>query len=411
MTSELSRRIVFTIGALLVYRLGSHIPLPGFDPAALAGLVQGAPSGSILAMTAGSHLERISLFSLSIIPFVSVAVLLQLASIFASRLRNLSFGGWAGRDRLARITLVLTLAMAAFQSLGIANALQDIPGLVPAPGLVFVVSTVATLTGATAFLIWLSGQITQRGIGNGVAVIIAATAVSAFAPAAAGLLDLGRSGVFSTVQLLAFAAIAIGFVALIVFVEGARLELRIDYSGRTIGGRMVAARNVSMPVKLNSAGVLIPTLVAGWLMAMPGVIAIFTAGSAHDGSWYAQGSPLYLIASALLIMLCALVYAAILLNPDRTAQELARHKGTIPGVAPGEPTADHLNAVLSRIALVGALYLAAIVVIPEWLSVRFSIPVLLGGASFVVVVGTVLDILEQARRTGGQTSETTGGYA
>lgn len=410
MKSELSRRIVFTIGALLVYRLGSHIPLPGLDPAALADLVGSQPD-SLLAMTAGSGMERISLFSLSIIPFVSVAVLLQIASLFVSRLRALSAGGWAGRDRLARITLLLTLAMAAFQSFGIATALQDIPGLVPAPGMAFVVSTVATLTGATAFLVWLSGQITLRGIGNGVAVIIAATAVSAFAPAAAGLLDLGRTGVFSTAQVLGFAAIAIGFVALIVFVEGARLDLRIDFSGREIGGRALAGRSVDMPVKLNSAGVLIPTLVAGWLMAIPGVIAIVVTGAAHDGSWYSQGSPLYLIASALLIVLCALVYTAILLNPDRSAQELARHKGTIRGVAPGEPTADYLNFVLSRIALIGAIYLAAIIVVPEWISSRFSIPVLLGGASFVVVVGTMLDILEQARRTVGQMPEQTGGYA
>jgi preprotein translocase subunit SecY len=411
MTSELGRRIWFTIGALLVFRFGTYIPLPGIDQAALTQLFRSQAGGLFgqADLFSGGAVGRLAIFALGLMPYLSAAILLQLVSIVVSRLAALPNHGERGRRRLENYTLGLTSAFAAFQAFGIAVALESIPNFVVEPGVIFRLTTVLSLTGGTIFLVWLSGQITARGVGNGLALIFFMGVVLELPSALAGMLELGRQGALSGGLILGVLVLAVVLTGLIVFMELARRQLPVVYPRRQVGMRMIEGRS-HLSVKLNAAGV-IPAIVAAWLLAQ--LLAILSLTSGPGPGWghaiidqLGQGRPLHMIVYALAIVLCALFYTAFVLNPERLAADLDKRGGIIPGLAPGEPTAEHIDGAISRTAMLGAVYLALVCLIPEILVAYAQVPFYLGGTALLLVVCTMLDLDAQLKngafRLGGQ---------
>jgi preprotein translocase subunit SecY len=412
MTSELGRRIWFTIGALLVFRLGTYIPLPGIDQAALAQLFRSQAGGFLgqADLFSGGAVGRLAIFALGLMPYLSAAILLQLVSIVVPRLAALPNQGERGRRRLENYTLGLTFAFAAFQAFGIAAALESIPNFVVEPGVLFRLTTVLSLTGGTIFLVWLSGQITARGVGNGLALIFFMGVVLELPGAIAGMLDLGRQGVLSGGLILGVLVLAVALTGLIVFMERARRQFPVEYARRQVGMRMIEGRS-HLSVKLNAAGV-IPAVVASWLLAQ--LLAILSLTSGPGPGWahaitsqLGHGRPLHMIVYALAIVLFALLYAAFVLSPERIAADLDKRGGVIPGVEPGEATAEHVDTAISRTAMLGAIYLALVCLIPEMLIAYARLPFYLGGIALLVVVCTMLDLDAQLKngahiRLGGQ---------
>jgi preprotein translocase subunit SecY len=413
MTSELGRRVWFTIGALLVYRLGSYIPVPGIDQAALAELFR-SQAGGFFGQGGlffhGSAVGRLAIFALGLMPYLSAAILLQLVSIVVPGLSALPNRGERGRRRLETYTLGLTLALAAFQAFGIAVALEGVTSLVAEPGSSFRLTTTLSLTGGTIFLVWLSGQITARGIGNGLALIFFLGVVLDLPSAVAATLELGRQGIFSTGLILGLFVLAALLTGLIVFMELARRLLPVEYARRQVGMRMIEGRS-HLSVKLNAGGV-IPAIVASWLLAQALAISNLAAGQ-DPGWWDAIANAIqhrgliYAIVFALTIVLCALFYTAFVLNPERVAGDLEKRGGVIPGIAPGDATAEHVDTAISRTTMLGAAYLALVCLIPEMLIAYAQVPFYLGGTSLLIVVCTVLDLDAQLKngahiRLGGQ---------
>jgi preprotein translocase subunit SecY len=387
MTSELARRIAITIGALLIFRLGSHIPLAGVSTQ--GGLLS---SGSI---------GRISIFSLSLIPYLSAAIIIQLVSVVWGRLSALERSGEAGRRRIARHTLILTLLLAAFQAFGIASAMQNISGLVTEPGGWFLLSATATMAGGVFFLVWLSEQITRHGIGNGLALILFVGIVVSLPAEVATAFELLRQGAVSADLLLFAAVLSVAAVAVIVLVEGARRNVPVQYAARQAGQRVLPPRSSVLPIKLNSAGFLIPTTVTSWIFYLPLALATFVFGqtpwlaAAYGHMQFAR--PAHLILGAIAIFVLAFIYTAYVLDPERAAKTLREQGAAIPDVAPGEPTADYLDHVVSLTTVIGAIYLVAVSLIPEALVAYGGLPYFFGGGSALIVVCTILDIETQVR--------------
>jgi preprotein translocase subunit SecY len=387
MTSELARRIAITIGALLIFRLGSHIPLAGVSTQ--GGLLS---SGSI---------GRISIFSLSLIPYLSAAIVIQLVSVVWERLSALERSGEAGRRRIARYTLILTLLLAAFQAFGIASAMQNISGLVTEPGAWFLPSATATMAGGVFFLVWLSEQITRHGIGNGLALILFVGIVVSLPAEVATALELLRQGAVSANLLLFAAVLSVAALAVIVLVEGARRNVPVQYAARQAGQRVLPPRSSVLPIKLNSAGFLIPTTVTSWIFYLPLALATFVFGqtpwlaAAYGHMQFAR--PAHLILGAIAIFVLAFIYTAYVVDPERAAKTLREQGAAIPDVAPGEPTADYLDHVVSLTTVIGAIYLVAVSLIPEALVAYGGLPYFFGGGSALIVVCTILDIETQVR--------------
>jgi preprotein translocase subunit SecY len=380
MTAELARRIAFTLGALLIYRLGIGIPVPG-------------------VVVARSHL---SFFSLGIFPYLSAAIVIQLLSMVSSRLTSLARSGEAGRRRIARVTLGLTLLFAALQAYGFASSLQRIPDVAGEAGALFVVSTTASMVGGTFFLIWLSELITLHGIGNGLAVVLSVGIVASIPRDVAVILELMRQGSISANLALLNAMFWVALVALIVFVEQAHRRVPVEFPGRTLGGRSLAAQSSWLPIKLNSAGLMVPGTVVPWLLSLPVLLAAAIFG---DAPWLAAiavplqfGRPAHLILASLAIFVLALVYTSFVLDPEHAAQTLAKQGGVIPGVEPGEATAAYLDRAVSFSTLAGASYLTALSLVPEALFTASEIlPLKISGGSALIVVCTILDIKTQMR--------------
>jgi preprotein translocase subunit SecY len=398
MTSELGRRLWFTIGALLVYRFGTYVPIPGIDQAALAQLFRSQAGGILgqVAFLSGGAVHRLAIFALGLTPYLSAAILLQLASIVVPALRALPRQGERGRRRLDVYTTGLTLALAAFQALGIAVALEGVTNLVTEPGLTFRLTTTLSLTGGTIFLVWLSGQITARGLGNGLALILALGVILELPSAIAATLELGRRGVISVDLIFGLAVLAVAMTGLIVFMELGRLRFPVVYPARKVGTRVIEGQS-QIAVKLNAAGV-IPAIVGSWLLAQLVVISVIVAGQG-PGWWdaVARGRPLYMVCYALAIVLCTFFYAAFVLDPEQAAADLEKRGGVIPDVAPGEATAAHVDATISRTTVLGASYLALVCLIPEFLIAKAQVPFYLGGTSLLIVVGTMLDLGTQLK--------------
>jgi preprotein translocase subunit SecY len=400
---ELKKRIWFTLGALLVYRFGTYIPLPGIDPTAWDQIFR-TQAGGILGMFnmfAGGGIHRMAIFALNIMPYISASIIIQLMTTVSPTLEQLKKEGEQGRKVINQYTRYLTVVLAAFQSYGIAIGLEGAGNVVSDPGFFFRISTAITLTGGTMFLMWLGEQITARGIGNGISLIIMAGIVAELPSAIAGMLELGRQGALSTGLILIVIVMAVVVIAFIVFVERAQRRLLIQYPKRQVGNRMFEGQSSHLPLKLNTSGV-IPPIFASSLLLLPTTIAQFNAQGGPE--WWqtvvtqlSHGRPAFLILYIALIVFFAFFYTAIVFNPTETAENLKKHGGFIPGIRPGERTAEYIDYVLSRITVVGAAYLAIVCLIPEMLIAYAAVPFYFGGTSLLIVVSVTMDTVAQVQ--------------
>jgi preprotein translocase subunit SecY len=399
---ELKKRIWFTLGALIVYRLGTYIPLPGIDPEALRQSFQQAAGGvlGLFNMFAGGAVERMAIFALNIMPYISASIIVQLLTAVLPTLEALKKEGESGRKVLNQYTRYLTVVLAVFQSWGIAVGLSNAGNIVQNPGLFFIITTVITLTGGTLFLMWLGEQITSRGIGNGASLIIFAGIVASLPSALVGTLELGRQGAISTGLILGVLVMCAVVIYFIVFMERAQRRLLINYPKRQVGNRMYEGQTSFLPLKLNTSGV-IPPIFASSLLLLPTTVASFSASTGGTGvlatlsAYLAHGRPLYMLLYAGLIIFFAFFYTAIVFNPQETADNLKKHGGFIPGIRPGERTAEYIDAVLTRITVIGAAYLTVICLIPEFLVSYASLPFYFGGTSLLIVVTVTMDTVAQ----------------
>ena len=400
---ELKKRIWFTLGALIVYRLGTYIPLPGMNPDAVADLFKQTQSGvlGLFNMFSGGAVGRLAIFALAIMPYISASIIIQLLSSVVPTFEALKKEGEQGRKTLNQYTRYLTLVLAVFQAYAIGVGLQGSGNLVLEPGPFFLLSTTITLVGGTMFLLWLGEQITSRGIGNGSSLIIFAGIIAEFPAQLAQTLELGRQGAISTGLLLLILVMAVCVIAFVVFVERAQRRLLINYPKRQVGNRMYEGQTSFLPLKLNTAGV-IPPIFASSLLLLPTTIASFSQASGGTGflstlaTYLAHGRPLFMILYAALIIFFCFFYTAIVFNPVETADNLKKHGGFMPGIRPGERTAEHIDRVLTRITVLGAAYLTIVCLIPEFMITYAQIPIiLLGGTSLLIVVTTTMDTVAQ----------------
>ncbi|EAV42879.1 preprotein translocase subunit SecY [Roseibium aggregatum] len=398
---ELKKRIWFTLGALLVYRLGTYIPLPGINPDAFAQAFNQAQSGIIgmFNMFAGGAVERMAIFALGIMPYISASIIMQLMTTVVPSLEQLKKEGEQGRKVINQYTRYGTVILAAFQAYGIAVGLEGAANVVADPGWFFRASTVLTLVGGTMFLMWLGEQITSRGIGNGISLIIFAGIVAGLPVALVNVLELGRQGSMSTVLILGILILAVVVIALIVFMERAQRRLLIQYPKRQMGNRMFEGNTSFLPLKLNTAGV-IPPIFASSLLLVPATIGGFSQGSGNEWLTYitaalGHGQPLFMVFYAAMIVFFCFFYTAIVFNPSDTADNLKKHGGFIPGIRPGERTAQYIDYVLTRITVVGAIYITVVCLLPEFLISATGVPFYFGGTSLLIVVSVTMDTVSQ----------------
>lgn len=404
---ELKKRIWFTLGALLVYRLGTYIPIPGIDLEQLRSVFQGTGStgGTILDqlnLFAGGAISRMAIFALNIMPYISASIIIQLLTTVSPHLEQLKKEGEQGRKQINQYTRYGTVILATIQAYGIAVGLEgSTNNVVLDPGLFFRASTVITLVGGTVFLMWLGEQITARGIGNGISLIIFAGIVAELPGALASAFELSRRGTLSVPILIALLVGIVAIIAVIVFMERAQRRLLVQYPKRQMGNRMAQGDNSHLPLKLNTAGV-IPPIFASSLLLLPATFAAF--GTSGSSEWFAQitamlgrGQPLYLAIYVALIIFFAFFYTAIVFNPEETADNLKKYGGFIPGIRPGTKTAEYIDYVLTRITVVGAIYLALVCVLPEYLQSYTAVSFALGGTSLLIVVSVTMDTVSQVQ--------------
>jgi preprotein translocase subunit SecY len=398
--TDLKNRIWFTLGALVIYRLGTYIPLPGIDSATLQTLMS-QNAGGILGMVdmfSGGALGRMTIFALNIMPYISASIIVQLMTAVSPQLEALKKEGEAGRKKLNQYTRYGTVGLSIVQAYGIAVGIEGLPGAVTDPGMFFRFTSVITLTGGTVFLMWLGEQITARGVGNGISLIIFSGIVARLPSALAGFLELGRTGAISTFFIMIFLIGAIAVITFIVFMERAQRRILVQYPKRQVGNRMYGGEASHLPLKLNTSGV-IPPIFASSLLLLPATIASFsqnqTGWLAEMGAWLGRGHPIYLGLYVALIIFFTFFYTAVVFNPAETADNLRKYGGFVPGIRPGKNTADHLDYVLTRLTVVGAIYLSAVCVLPEWLLTAYSLPFYFGGTSLLIVVSVTMDTVAQ----------------
>ena len=402
-SEDLKNRIWFTLGALIVYRLGSYIPIPGVDAAELAKFAATNSTGILgwVNNLAGGALGRMAIFALNIMPYISASIIIQLMSSVSPHLEALKKEGEQGRKKINQYTRYGTVILAALQAYGISAGLEGQSGLVVDPGMFFRLSTVITLTGGTVFLMWLGEQITSRGIGNGISLIIFSGIVANLPSGIAGLLELGRTGQVSTFVILGIIVMAFAVIAFIVLMERAQRRLLIQYPKRQVGNKMFQGESSHMPLKLNTSGV-IPPIFASSLLLLPITVANFTKGQGPDWlnsltAMLGHGQPLFLVFYAILIVFFAFFYTSIMFNPKETADNLKKYGGFVPGIRPGERTAEYIDYVLTRITLIGALYLTLVCLLPEFLIGYTGVPFYFGGTSLLIVVSVTMDTVAQVQ--------------
>jgi preprotein translocase subunit SecY len=405
--TELHKRLLFTLGALLVYRIGTYVPIPGINSAAFLQFFQN-PDGQrgildMFNMFSGGAVERMAVFALNVMPYISASIIVQLmGAVYPPWEKLKKEGGEAGRKQLNQYTRYLTVVLALMQSLGIAVGLNAQANLVDSPGLFFIVSTVVTLTGGTMFLMWLGEQVTARGVGNGISLIIFAGIVAVLPSSVARLLGLAQQGQMSAFLLLFLAALAIATVVFIVFMERAQRRLLIQYPKRQEGNRMAGGERSFLPLKVNAAGV-IPPIFASSLLLLPATVAQMTA-NADLPSWMgwlpvvtaqmSHGQPLFMALYAFLIIFFCFFYTSITFNPEDTAENLRKYGGFLPGIRPGKRTAEYLDYVLTRLTVIGAAYITAVCLLPEFLASSLG-GLLFGGTSILIVVSVTMDTVAQ----------------
>ena len=404
--TELRQRIVFVLGAMVIYRLGSHIPIPGVDPAAVAALFE-QTRGSIIDvfnMFSGGALKRLSLFALGVMPYISASIIIQMMTSVIPHLEQLKKEGESGRRKITQYTRYGTVVLATFQGLGIAIAIegQQAGGspVVLIPGIGFTITTVAALVTGTMFLVWLGEQITERGIGNGISLIIFASIVSGLPSAVAGTLELARTGAFSPLGVLTLFVGAIGVTAVVVFVEKGQRRITVNYAKRQQGRRMLAGQSSHLPLKLNMAGV-IPPIFASSIILFPASLGSWF-GQAEGMGWLrdisttlSPGQPIYTLVYAGMIVFFCFFYTALVFNPKEIADNLKKSGAFVPGVRPGAQTAGYIDKVVSRLTLAGAVYLTVVCLIPEFMIVKWSVPFYFGGTSLLIIVVVMMDMMSQ----------------
>ena len=403
--TELKSRIWFTLGALVIYRLGTYIPIPGIDPGILQDVFS-RNAGGILGMFdmfSGGALGRMTIFALNIMPYISASIIIQLLTAVSPTLEALKKEGESGRKKLNQYTRLGTVLLAAVQSYGIAVGLEGMhagtQSAVIDPGLFFRLVTVVTLVCGTVFLMWLGEQITARGVGNGISLIIMAGIVANLPHALASTLELGRTGSISTVFIIIFLVMSVAVVAFIVFMERAQRRILVQYPKRQMGNKMFGGDASHLPLKINTSGV-IPPIFASSLLLLPATVANFEANGQFGWigeitAYLAHGRPLYMALYVGLIVFFCFFYTAIVFNPEETADNLRKYGGFIPGIRPGKNTADYLDYILTRLTVVGAAYLSAVCILPEILISEYSVPFYFGGTSLLIVVSVTMDTVAQ----------------
>lgn len=404
--TELKHRILFVIGALIIFRLGAHIPVPGINAEALAALFA-QTKGSIVDvfnMFSGGALSRLSLFALGVMPYISSSIIMQMMTAVVPKLEQLKKEGESGRRKITQYTRYGTVVLATFQALGIAIALetQTAGGMnvVIAAGLGFKITTVITLVAGTMFLVWLGEQVTERGIGNGISLIIFAGIVAGLPSALGGTLELARTGTFTPIGVLLLLVGALVITAFVVYVERGQRRITVNYAQRQRGRKMYAGQSSHLPLKVNMAGV-IPPIFASSIILFP----------ASMGSWFGQaegmrwlrdlsttlspGQPLYVMIYAALIIFFCFFYTAMVFNPQETADNLKKSGAFVPGIRPGNQTASYIDGVVSRLTLVGAAYITFVCLVPEFLIVKWNVPFYFGGTSLLIIVVVIMDFISQ----------------
>ncbi|WP_237154927.1 preprotein translocase subunit SecY [Oryzibacter oryziterrae] len=399
---ELKKRILFTLGALLVYRLGTYIPLPGINLQALEEAFKQQSTGflGLFNMFSGGAVGRMAIFALGIMPYISASIIVQLLTSVVPALETMKKEGESGRKKMNQYTRYLTVLLAAVQSYGIAVGLESQSTLVLDPGPFFILSTVLSLMGGTMFLLWLGEQITSRGIGQGTSLIIFSGIVAGLPRAFVGMLELGRQGALATPIIIGIIVLAAAVIGAIVFMERAQRRLIIQYPKRQVGNKMFQGESSHLPLKLNTSGV-IPPIFASSILLIPGTLSGF-AGTNAAGGWLqtigtlmAHGQPLYMVSYAAMIVFFSFFYTAIVFNPTDTAENLKKQGGFVPGIRPGERTAQFIDYVLTRINVLGAIYLVVICLLPEFLISATGVPFYFGGTSLLIVVSVTMDTVAQ----------------
>ena len=398
---ELKKRIWFTLGALVIYRLGTYIPIPGINPEALADVFRQQQSGilGMFNMFSGGAVGRMAIFALNIMPYISASIIIQLLTTVSPHLEQLKKEGEQGRRQINQYTRYGTVLLATLQGYGIAVGLEGAGSIVTDPGWFFRITTVITLVGGTVFLMWLGEQITARGVGNGISLIIFAGIVAQLPHALVGTLELGRQGALSAGLIIGLFIMAVAVIGVIVFMERAQRRLLVQYPKRQVGNKMFQGDASHLPLKLNSAGV-IPPIFASSLLLLPITAANFSAGQGPEWlnsitAMLGRGQPLHILIYVSLIIFFAFFYTAVVFNPTETADNLKKYGGFVPGIRPGRNTAEFLDRVLTRLTVVGAAYLSAVCLLPEILISRFSVPFYFGGTSLLIVVTVTLDTVAQ----------------
>lgn len=403
--TDLKKRLLFVVGALLVYRLGTYVPIPGIDPYVWNEIFTQRGGGilDMFNMFSGGALSRMTIFALNIMPYISAAIIMQLATAMSPKLEQMKKEGEMGRMKINQYTRYLTVMLASIQAYGLAVGLESMQGTTGSavidPGLFFRISTVITVVGGTIFLMWLGEQITARGVGNGISLIIFAGIVAELPRAMASTLELGRQGQFNFLELLILVVMIIGVIAFIVFMERAQRRVVVQYPKRQVGNKMMGGEQNHIPLKLNTSGV-IPPIFASSLLLLPLTIVGFSGAEGGDftamlAQYLQHGQPIYMILYGGLIAFFAFFYTAIVFNPEENAETLRKYGGFVPGIRPGKHTADYLDFVLTRITVIGAAYLVFICLLPEFLISHYSIPFYFGGTSLLIVVSVTMDTVSQ----------------
>ncbi|MDX1915481.1 MAG: preprotein translocase subunit SecY [Methylophilus sp.] len=403
-TSELKSRLWFVLGALVVYRLGAHIPVPGIDPTVLKQLFDSQKDGilGMFNMFSGGALSRFTVFALGIMPYISASIIMQLLSVVYPKLEQLKKEGEAGRRQITKYTRYGTVALATFQALGIAIALEGQAGLVLDPGMSFRLTAVVTLVCGTMFLMWLGEQITERGIGNGISIIIFAGIVAGLPHAIGSTLELAKTGAFS-IPLVIFLFVAVLLItALVVFVERGQRKITVNYAKRQVGNKVYGGQTTHLPLKLNMAGV-IPPIFASSIILFPATLAGWF-GSNEQMYWLkdissklAPGQPIYILFFAAAIIFFCFFYTALVFNPKETADNLKKSGAFVPGIRPGEQTAKYIDKIMGRLTLVGAFYITLVCLLPEFLILKFNTPFYFGGTSLLIIVVVTMDFMAQVQ--------------
>ena len=404
--SELRSRLLFVLGAFFVYRVGAHIPVPGIDPKALALMFE-QQSGSILDMFnmfSGGALMRLSLFALGIMPYISASIIMQLMTVVIPSMEQMKKEGESGRRKISQYTRYGTVVLATFQAIGISIALQNQTAgglsVVINPGLNFIIITTITLVTGTIFLMWLGEQVTERGIGNGISLIIFAGIVSGLPSAVGGTLELARTGEMNSAFIILLFLLSIAVTALVVFVERGQRRIIINYPKRQQGRRMYAGQSSFLPLKLNMAGV-IPPIFASSIILFPATVAGWF-GNAEGFGWLkdiatmlSPGQPVYVMFYAAAIMFFCFFYTALVFNSKETADNLKKSGAFLPGIRPGQQTSAYIDKVMTRLTLIGAFYITGVCLLPEFLIVYWNVPFYFGGTSLLIIVVVVMDFISQ----------------